>query len=129
MSKYTPAQLRRAFYQAAADIEARPDLYDFYSKEVGEGGCPACMWGHVGRALKMSAENSNSYVAFAAGFPDPEFYGWDFGNTGVLYSFQGVANVDPNDAANKLRAFADHHWPDCDMPDWNAMAYAEEAAA
>jgi hypothetical protein len=43
--------------------------------------------------------------------------------------FEGVANVDPNDAANKLRAFADHHWPDCDMPDWNAMAYAEEAAA
>jgi hypothetical protein len=30
----------RAFYQAAAEIEARPDLYDFYSKEVGEVAAP-----------------------------------------------------------------------------------------
>lgn len=113
--KITPQQARAAFYQAAANIEARPELYEFFQVFVGGPDCPACMWGHVGRVLGMESDANNGEVARDLGFLDPEYD--VIGDTNVLYragfnhpdssDFYG----DPLQAAARLRAFADHRWP------------------
>jgi hypothetical protein len=112
---FTPQQKHAAFYQAAANIEARPDLYDFGKSRVGEDGCTACMWGHAGRCLGLAPGTINLDTASAFGF----------GETGALYFFgNSLANFSAHEAAQKLRAFADHHWPQKpeSLPDWNAIA-------
>jgi hypothetical protein len=113
---YTPQQKHAAFYQAAASIEARPDLYNFDQSRVGEDGCTACMWGHAGRCLGLAPGTINGFVAKSFGFD---------GDTGILYFFGDEReNFSANEAAQKLRAFADHHWPQKpeSLPDWDAIA-------
>lgn len=96
------AEKRAAFYQAAANIEARPDLYDFDRGMVGEEDCPACMWGHVGRCLGLGDRQININVARALGF----------NKTSVLYYHDLTSDLDqPLIAAKILRAFADKHFP------------------
>lgn len=113
--KITPQQARAAFYQAAANIEARPELYDFTKPSVGKMDCPACMWGHVGRALEMGSDVINGEVANELGFHDPEYGA--MGDTSVIYLMgfhhpeSSNFHFKPSHAAARLRAFADHHWP------------------
>ena len=102
--KYTPAQCRAAFYQAAAYIEVNPHMYRFYEVEVGEN-CPACMWGHVGRALGFSSDSGISRVSDSVGFEDDDLYSYQRGAKGSNFL------ICAQDAAFKLRTFADGHWP------------------
>lgn len=115
--KITPEQARTAFYRAAANIEARPDLYDFRMVLVGDDNCPACMWGHVGRALSMKENTGINKVAEALGFLS-ETITFPYGDAEALYS-RGFIHSKTDDfatshtaAASRLRAFADHHWPE-----------------
>ena len=103
--KYTPAQCRAAFYQAAAYIEANPDMYDFGRVSVGNN-CPACMWGHVGRALGFAYDAVTCDVADSVGFKDNDLYYYQTDAPGTT-EFTTLANP----AASRLRLFADGHWP------------------
>jgi len=102
--KYTPAQCRAAFYQAAAYIEANPDMYDFARVNVGNN-CPACMWGHVGRALGLPANTFISKVTAAAGFETRDLYNYKTDEAGDFFISCAQS------AVLRLRAFADFHWP------------------
>ena len=106
------AQARDAFYKAADVIERNPDMYGFLNVEVGDDGCPACMWGHVGRVLGFGSDVCVEVVAWALGM-----------NTDSLYTYSGKWNDkgfdDPStegyvrdapEAAQRLRNFADKHF-------------------
>jgi len=100
---YTAQQKREIFYQAAANIEARPDLYNFFETKVGDPGCPACMWGHVGRVMGLPHYMINTEVAEKACAD----------GTACLY-LERHNHEDPNipaHAAAVLRRFADKYWP------------------
>jgi len=112
--KFTPQQCREAFYQAAANIEARPDLYDFQECRVGAPGCSACMWGHVGRVLGM---DKNTYVG-AGPLADPQDVAPSLGfhHNDLTLGFPVTSQhlnyaIHAEDAAGRLREFADYHWP------------------
>lgn len=113
--KITPQQARAAFYQAAANIEARPELYGFKEILVGDGDCPACMWGHVGRALGISGNSIICDVALELGFIAPDCQSLGF--TDALYYEEfphpesDCFSFKHDHAAMRLRAFADKHWP------------------
>ena len=106
--KYTPAQCRAAFYHAAANIEARPELYRFMEARVGKGECSTCMWGHVGRVIECSENH--------CGVNDvPAMFGLEHDDLTVRFrEFNAARGMAFSCAANsvaRLRAFADHHWP------------------
>ena len=107
------AQARDAFYRAADVIERNPDNYNFGSVLVGDDGCPACMWGHVGRVLGFDAKfcirgvahlfemtTERLYTCFVDwnqdGFDDPDTKGYI---------------SDAAKAAQRLRNFADKQFP------------------
>ena len=102
--KYTPAQCRAAFYQAAEYIEANPGMYKFSKIHVGEN-CKACMWGHVGRVLGFSSELCINKVSESVGFEPEYLYRYQADELGYNFS------ICAQDAALKLRVFADGHWP------------------
>ena len=108
------AQARDAFYKAADVIDRNPDSYDFGRVLVGDDGCPACMWGHVGRVLGFDAKfgirgvadlfemtTERLYTCFVDwnqdGFDDPATKGY---------------HTDAAKAAQRLRNFADKHFPE-----------------
>ena len=96
------SQARQAFYKAAETIERNPELYDFNYMEVGGEGCPACMWGHVGRELGFGARDSVGLVAAGVGVAEAE-----------LYWISDEDCEDPQIVASKyLRPFADKYFPE-----------------
>ena len=117
--KFTPAQCRAAFYQAAANIEAQPELYAFTAVQTGDDGCAACMWGHVGRVLEMPSRSYVEEVALAMGFSRTEAHGASYAIYAPRADGAGFNHQETNGdfmltaiaAAARLRAFADHHWP------------------
>lgn len=113
--KITAERARQVFYQAAANIEARPDSYRFESIKVGGVDCPACLWGHVGQALGFSADKLIGRVCDALDMDSSDMYfpgsfdgvAQGFDHKATNFSFSAVASF----AAQRLRAFADLHWP------------------
>lgn len=108
----TPKQCREAFYQAAANIEARPDSYRFLKTKVGDDSCPACMWGHVGRALGLKPETP-SWDEYGSVAEILGFHAFDINMPSTPSYFETRYADEDNavHAARRLRAFADHHWP------------------
>lgn len=125
----TDAEKRAAFYKAADVIEQNPELYDYWKITVGETDCPACMWGHVGRVLRFDENENIDTVATLLGFDDAgalyRLGGFDHKETNGKYTGSGVDSAIP--AAQRLRAFADHHWPAKDIihHEPSAMSFKE----
>ncbi|MDX1506556.1 MAG: hypothetical protein R3221_12620 [Spongiibacter sp.] len=110
--KITPQQARAAFYQAAANIEAAPGLYNFAKSYVGGPDCEACMWGYVGRALSLAPITHIAEVAEHFDLETEYLYGKTESNpSGFDYRGDWLFTIRPRDAAMCLREFADHHWP------------------
>ena len=108
------AQARDAFYRAADVIDGNPDSYNFFKVEVGDEGCPACMWGHVGRVLGFNVNLGIADVAGLFGMTTQRLYtcidglytdGFDDPDTKGYIS-------DAAKAAQRLRNFADKHFPE-----------------
>ena len=107
MDKLTPAQARKAFYKAAAMIEAEPNRYKFSCVRVRDSafGCASCMWGFVGEALGFPQDSHIFKVTDAVGFKETDLYELAIASRVLLV-------VRAKDASAILRAFADKHWPD-----------------
>ena len=108
------AQARDAFYRAADVIDGDPDSYKFFKFNVGDEGCPACMWGHVGRVLGFGSDVCNTVVADVFGMTTERLYkridglytdGFDDPSTGGYVR-------DAAHAAQRLRNFADKYFPE-----------------
>lgn len=99
--KITNAQVRNAFYKAADVIDRNPGSYDFDRGFVGKD-CPACMWGHVGRALGLDALSINADVAEKFNLRTADLY---YHDDGLMVASSPIG------AAQRLRNFADKHWP------------------
>lgn len=111
----TDAQKHAAFYKAADYIERHPGEYDFTRIHVPRTGQCGCSWGHVGAALGFNSGDNIGRVVRAVGLNcSADLY--DFGRATSLRYAHGYADTAPA----KLRAFADHHWPQ-----EKAMPFAE----
>ena len=113
--KLTDAQKHAAFYKAADYIERHPGEYRFSKTRVPSPGECGCSWGHVGVAIGVNAGADIGHVARHLGFGcQMVFYHFAIGED-MRYA-HGYAKTAPA----KLRAFADHHWPQ-----EKAMPFAE----
>ena len=108
------AQARDAFYRAADVIDGDPDSYNFFNVEVGDDGCPACMWGHVGRVLGLRAEFGVRGVAHVFGMNTDSLYAYSekWNDKGFDDPSTEWYSRDAAQAAQRLRNFADKHFPE-----------------
>lgn len=104
--------IRDAILAAADHIERNPAAYRFTATDTGDGNCPACMWGHIGRMLGMPNFTQNWDVGervFGRKFPMTD------NPTRRLYETKQNPGERPTmnagDAAALMRRFADEHFP------------------
>lgn len=115
--EYTRAQVYTAIHRAADHIEANPRKYLFSASYVGGRGCPACMWGWIGRMLGMDAGVCNGGVAEAVGISA----------TLELYRMPQLTVITSAACASSaMRAFAGKHFaPKEDKPEPSPMSFSQ----